>query len=93
MCIRDRPEVARRVTEAGAGTSLPFKKLSPERVLVGILDAMAMRPGVEAASKTFRNQAGTERFVEAVEDLAPVMNGGSRLSPSPAVAPRRLIPC
>jgi len=72
---RDQPEVARRVTEAGAGTSLPFKKLSAERVRDGLRRALAERAGTEAAAARFREEAGTDRFVTSVEKLVPEADG------------------
>lgn len=68
---RDQPEVARRVTEAGAGESLPFKKLNPERVRDGLRKAVANRAGTDAAAERFRAEAGTGRFVRTVEKLIP----------------------
>lgn len=68
---RDQPEVARRVTEAGAGASLPFKKLSPDRIRDGLREAIANRAGTEAAATRFREEAGTGRFVDSVEKLVP----------------------
>ena len=68
---RDQPEVARRVTEAGAGTSLPFKKLEPKVLRDRFREAMAMKEQTRAASEKFRASANTEAFTSAVESILP----------------------
>ena len=68
---RDQPEVARRVTEAGAGTSLPFKKLNPEILRRKFREAIAMREQVQEAAERFRTAATTDGFTEAVESTLP----------------------
>jgi hypothetical protein len=67
---RDQPEVARRVTECGAGVSLPAKRLTAERLREAVREAIAMRPAALAASARLRATAGAGRFADAAEELA-----------------------
>ena len=48
---RDQPEVARRVSECGAGVTLPSKKLTPARLRLAVREAIARRPAAEAAAR------------------------------------------
>ncbi len=57
---RDQPEVARRITESGAGVAVALKRLSAERLRVAVRDAMAMRPAG-------RCSGGPESFADAAE--------------------------
>jgi MGT family glycosyltransferase len=66
---RDQPEVARRVSEAGAGVRLPAKELTPERLRAAVREAVAMRPSAEAAGARLRAAGGPERFADAAEEL------------------------
>lgn len=66
---RDQPEVARRVTEAGAGVTLPLKRLDAGRLNDVFQKARALRPGVEAASARLRAGGGGTRVADAVEAL------------------------
>jgi UDP:flavonoid glycosyltransferase YjiC (YdhE family) len=67
---RDQPEVARRVTECGAGVSLPAKRLTAEHLREAEREAIAMRPAALAASARLRATAGAGRFADAAEELA-----------------------
>jgi MGT family glycosyltransferase len=67
---RDQPEVARRVTECGAGVTLPSKKLTPERLRLAVREAIAKRPGAEAAGARLRASGGPDRFADEAEELA-----------------------
>jgi MGT family glycosyltransferase len=69
---RDQPEVARRVVEAGAGVSLPAKRLTPERLRTAVRQAIAMRPSAQAASARLRAAGGPGRFADAAEELLAV---------------------
>jgi len=66
---RDQPEVARRVSECGAGVMLPSKKLTPERLRVAVREAIARRPGAEAAGARLRASGGPDRFADEAEEL------------------------
>ena len=66
---RDQPEVARRVSECGAGVTLPSKKLTPERLRVAVREAIARRPGAEAAGARLRASGGPDRFADEAEEL------------------------
>ena len=66
---RDQPAVARRVVEAGAGARLRVKDLTPERLRTTVREALAMRPGAEAAGTRLREAGGPERFADAAEEL------------------------
>ena len=67
---RDQPEVARRVTEAGAGVMLASKKLSPERLRVAVRRALDMRAGAQTAGERLRASGGPERFADEAEELS-----------------------
>jgi MGT family glycosyltransferase len=67
---RDQPEVARRVTEAGAGVRLRTKHLTPERLRAAVREALSMRPQARAAGERLRAAGGGARFADAVEELA-----------------------
>jgi MGT family glycosyltransferase len=67
---RDQPEVARRVTECGAGVTLPSKKLTPERLRLAVREAIAKRPGAEAAGARLRASGGPDRFADEAEEVA-----------------------
>lgn len=66
---RDQPEVARRVTEAGAGVTLPSKRLDAGRLNDAFQKARSMRPSVAAASERLRAGGGGTRVADAVETL------------------------
>jgi UDP:flavonoid glycosyltransferase YjiC (YdhE family) len=66
---RDQPEVARRVSEAGAGVRLPAKRLTAERLRAAVREAMAMRASAAAAGERLRAAGGAERFADAAEEL------------------------
>jgi MGT family glycosyltransferase len=68
---RDQPEVARRVSECGAGVTLPSKKLTPERLRLAVRGAIARRPGAEAAGARLRVSGGPQRFADEAEELVP----------------------
>jgi UDP:flavonoid glycosyltransferase YjiC (YdhE family) len=55
---RDQLEVARRVEVSGAGTRLPAKKLSPERLRAKVREAIAKRAGAERIAEAFARAGG-----------------------------------
>jgi MGT family glycosyltransferase len=55
---RDQLEVARRVEVSGAGTRLPAKKLSPERLRAKVREAIAERAGAERIAEAFARAGG-----------------------------------
>jgi UDP:flavonoid glycosyltransferase YjiC (YdhE family) len=67
---RDQPEVARRVTQAGAGVTLASKKLSPERLRHAVRQAIGMRAGAQAAGERLRASGGPARFADEAEELS-----------------------
>src|SRR4029078_2730032 len=50
---RDQYEVARRVENAGAGSRLPARRLSPRRLREKVHEAIARRPGAERVARAF----------------------------------------
>jgi MGT family glycosyltransferase len=70
---RDQPEVARRVVEAGAGVSLPAKRLDAARLRAAVLEAQALRPSASSAGRVLREHGGGERYADAAHTL--VTNG------------------
>ena len=83
---RDQPEVARRVSECGAGVTLPSKKLTPARLRLAVREALARRPGAEAAGTRLRASGGPERFADEAEELVrPATGRRSQRRRAPAI--------
>jgi len=68
---RDQPEIARRVTEAGAGVSVRPRDLSPERLRAAVAEARALTDGARRAAARLVDGHGHERFADAALRLAP----------------------
>jgi MGT family glycosyltransferase len=68
---RDQPEVARRVTEAGAGVALKPKRLTPERLRAAVAEARTMTEGARRAATTLQAHSGVDRFADAALTLLP----------------------
>jgi MGT family glycosyltransferase len=66
---RDQPEVARRVTECGAGVALSPRRLTPERLRHAVRAAIARTPGAKAAGARLAASGGPERFADEAEAL------------------------
>lgn len=64
---RDQLEVARRVAVAGAGTRLPAKKLTVERLRAKVTEASTMTAGAERVADGFRAAGGPRAAADAVE--------------------------
>jgi UDP:flavonoid glycosyltransferase YjiC (YdhE family) len=64
---RDQFEVARRVEEAGCGTRLPAKKLSPARLRMKVQQAMTMTDGAKRVAAGFAATGGTARGADLIE--------------------------
>jgi UDP:flavonoid glycosyltransferase YjiC (YdhE family) len=62
-------EVARRVEVAGAGTRLPAKKLSAERLRAATFEAMARREGAERIAQAYRDTGGAAAAADHIEGL------------------------
>ncbi|WP_244927707.1 nucleotide disphospho-sugar-binding domain-containing protein [Nocardioides sp. W7] len=69
---RDQPEIARRVTEAGAGVMVRPKELTPERLRTAVAEARALSDGAAAAAARLDDGRGAERFADAAERLARI---------------------
>lgn len=67
---RDQLEVARRVEEANAGTRLPARKLTPERLRAHVRLAMTKRDGAQRVADGYRKTGGPQTAADAVEILA-----------------------
>lgn len=76
---RDQFEVARRVEVAGAGTRLPSRRLTPERLREQVRRAMTMTDGARRVAEGYVATGGTAYGAEVVEREA-----GLRPTPSPA---------
>ena len=68
---RDQPEIARRVTEAGAGVSLKASRLTPERLRDSVRQALGMRDQARAVSQKMDPSGAPGRFADAALSLAP----------------------
>jgi UDP:flavonoid glycosyltransferase YjiC (YdhE family) len=66
---RDQPEVARRLTQSGAGVTVPLRDLGAGRLRAAVREAIALRPAAEAAARRQRDAGGAGRFADAVEEL------------------------
>jgi MGT family glycosyltransferase len=66
---RDQPEIARRVTEAGAGVSLKSSRLTPERLRDAVRQAMGMREQARAVSRQLDPAGAPARFADAALSL------------------------
>lgn len=86
---RDQPEVARRVTEAGAGVRLPQRKLTPARLRMGVRKAMLLRDGAREAGAILRASGGSSAFADAVAELIPVDAGAVGASPASGTSTRK----
>jgi MGT family glycosyltransferase len=66
---RDQHEIARRVEVAGAGTRLPARRLTPERLRVQVQAAIAARPGAQQVARAFAAAGGPPAAADAFEAL------------------------
>jgi len=66
---RDQFEVARRVTEAGAGVRLPSSRLTPARVREAVRAAAALRPGAQNVAARLAEPGGAPTAATALEGL------------------------
>jgi len=66
---RDQPEIARRVTEAGAGVSLKASRLTPERLRDAVREAMGMADGARAVARQLDPAGAPARFADAALSL------------------------
>jgi MGT family glycosyltransferase len=64
---RDQFEVARRVEVCGAGTRLPAKRLTPERLLDKVRQAMACGDGARRVAQGFATAGGPGAAADAIE--------------------------
>ena len=67
--LRDQFEIARRVKVAGAGESLPARRLRPDRLRAAVAAASARRPGAERVAESFRAAGGPGRAATELEWL------------------------
>jgi MGT family glycosyltransferase len=64
---RDQFEVARRVEVAGAGTRLPAKRLTPERLRDKVRQAMSCGDGAQQVARAFAAAGGPRAAADAIE--------------------------
>ena len=64
---RDQLEVARRVEVARAGTRLPARRLTPERLRDKVREAMACRDGAQRIASAFAAAGGPVAAADALE--------------------------
>ena len=65
---RDQLEVARRVEVAGAGTRLPAKRLTPDRLRRKVREALTLKAGAERIARSFAAAGGPARAADAFEE-------------------------
>jgi len=64
---RDQFEVARRVESAGAGTRLPARRLTPERLRTRVAEATAMVEGARRVAAGYVKAGGAPAAADAIE--------------------------
>jgi MGT family glycosyltransferase len=64
---RDQLEVARRVAVAQAGTRLPARRLTPDRLRAAVLQAMGCRDGAARVAAGYTAAGGPPVAVDALE--------------------------
>jgi UDP:flavonoid glycosyltransferase YjiC (YdhE family) len=72
---RDQFEVARRVEVAGAGTQLPAKRLTPERLRDKVRQAMDCGDGARRIAAAFAAAGGPQAAADAIERRLSVLRG------------------
>lgn len=78
---RDQLETARRVELAGAGVRLPPRRLTPARLGQAVRCAMELRDGASRMSRLFAAAGGATAAADAIEELAPSLEGRATRSP------------
>jgi UDP:flavonoid glycosyltransferase YjiC (YdhE family) len=66
---RDQLDVAAHVVEAGAGTRVPRRRLSPTRLAAAVEAARAFRPGAARVKAGFEATGGASNAADALEAL------------------------
>jgi UDP:flavonoid glycosyltransferase YjiC (YdhE family) len=66
---RDQLEVARRVEVARAGTRLPAKRLSPQRLRAAVKEAIGCEEGARRIAVGYREAGGPVAAADALEAL------------------------
>jgi UDP:flavonoid glycosyltransferase YjiC (YdhE family) len=74
---RDQFEVARRVEHAGAGTRLPAKRLSHERLREAVTRAMRCHDGARRIAAAYRTAGGAAR---AADELFPTTHSAGQVT-------------
>ena len=64
---RDQLEVARRVEVAGAGTRLPARRLTAERLRAKVREAITRQAGADQIASAFRHAGGAAAAADAIE--------------------------
>lgn len=64
---RDQFQVARRVKTAAAGTRLPVRRLSPDRLRAKVQAAIDCKPGAERVARSFTATGGPSAAANAIE--------------------------
>jgi MGT family glycosyltransferase len=74
---RDQPEIARRVTECGAGVTVRPKDLTPEHLRVAVRTARSMSESARQVARRLDPAGSPARFADAALTLLPgkVVNG------------------
>jgi MGT family glycosyltransferase len=66
---RDQPEIARRVEVCGAGTRLPGRRLTAQRLREAVLEAIGKSAGARRVAAAFAKAGGAPAAADAVEEL------------------------
>jgi UDP:flavonoid glycosyltransferase YjiC (YdhE family) len=71
---RDQPEIARRITEAGVGVSIPAKKLTADKLRDAVHAAMALGPRAREVARGLADLTPAVAFADAACRLVPREN-------------------
>jgi MGT family glycosyltransferase len=71
---RDQPEIARRITEAGVGVSIPSKKLTADKLREAVHRAVALRPRTLEVARDLQRTDPAVAFADATCGLMPRQN-------------------
>ena len=82
---RDQLEVARRVEVAHAGTRLPARRLTPDRLLAKIREAMTKRDGADSVADGFAATGGPAAAAEAIDELLSPRSSSPRRTRPPTL--------
>lgn len=82
---RDQLEIARRVEVSQAGTRLPARRLTPDRLRAKIREAMSRRQGAKRVADGFAATGGPTAAAEAIDELLNAQSNSPRRTQPPTL--------